>query len=126
MALSTISEQLIPMFGLTQLHHTADPETTLDKFLFLVENAITNSNRLTTIISFSALFALIAMRTVKDKFKGIWWIHNIPEVLLVVVASTSLFCFFLVALTDQSLTLFFSSFRTVQVGGPGPRYSWRS
>ena len=125
MALSTISEQLIPMFGLTKLHHTADPETTLDKFLFLVENAITNSNHLTTIISFSALFALIVMRSVKDKFKGTWWIHNIPEVLLVVVASTSLF-FFLVALTDQSLTLFFSFFRTVQVGGSGPRYSWRS
>lgn len=90
-SLSTISEQLIPMFGLTKLHHAADPETTLDKFLFLVANAISNSDRLTTIISFSALFALIAMRSFKDRFKSIRWIYSMPEVFLVVVVSTSLF-----------------------------------
>ena len=79
------------MFGLTKLHHAADPETTLDKFLFLVANAISNSDRLTTIISFSALFALIAMRSFKDRFKSIRWIYSMPEVFLVVVVSTSLF-----------------------------------
>jgi hypothetical protein len=89
------------MFGLTKLHHAADPETTLDKLLFLIANAISNSDRLTTIISFSALFALVAMKSLKDRFKGTWWIHSIPEVFIVVVASTSLF-FSLDALADHS------------------------
>ena len=92
--MSTISEQLIPMFGLTKLHHVADPETTLDKLLFLITNAIPNSDRLTTIISFSALFALIAMRSFKDRYKSTWWIYSMPEVFLVVVVSTCLFSFF--------------------------------
>jgi hypothetical protein len=91
------------MFGLTKLHHVADPETTLDKLLFLIENVISNSDRLTTIISFSALFALIAMKSLKDRFKGTWWIHSLPEVFIVVVASTSPFPpYFLDALADQS------------------------
>ena len=81
------------MFGLTKLHHVADPETTLDKLLFLIMNVFANANRLTTIISFSALFALIAMRSFKDKYKGTWWIYNMPEVFLVVVVSTSMFIF---------------------------------
>jgi high affinity sulfate transporter 1 len=81
-------EQLIPMFGLTQLQHVADPETTLDKLLFLIQHAVTNSNRLTTIISFSALFVLIAMRNLKNRFKDTWWIYRLPEVLVVVVVST--------------------------------------
>ena len=88
----SISEQLIPMFGLTKLHHVADPETTLDKLLFLI-NAIYSSDRLTTIISFTALFALIAMRSFKDRYKSIWWIYSLPEVFLVVVVSTGLFIF---------------------------------
>ena len=79
------------MFGLTKLFHAADPETTLDKLHFLIHNTITNSNRLTAIISFSALFALIALRYVKNKFQGISCIYRLPEVLIVVVASTSLF-----------------------------------
>ncbi|KDR75521.1 hypothetical protein GALMADRAFT_247970 [Galerina marginata CBS 339.88] len=81
-------EQLIPMFGLAHLHHVVDPETTFDKFLFLIRNAFTNSNPLTTLISFSALFALVALRTVKNRFKGTWWIYRIPEVLVVVIVST--------------------------------------
>ena len=79
------------MFGLTKLHHLADPQTTLDKLLFLICNAIPHLDRLTTIISFSALFALIAMRSFKDRYKGTWWIYNLPEVFIVVVVSTSLF-----------------------------------
>ena len=82
------------MFGLTKLLHVADPETSLDKLLFLIRNAFTNSDRLTTVISFSALFALIALRYVKDKFKGTWWIYRLPEVLIVVVASTGPFYLF--------------------------------
>lgn len=77
------------MFGLTKLHHVGDVETTLDKIHFLIQNVMTKSNRLTAIISFSALFALVAFRYFKNKFKGIWWIYRLPEVLIVVVASTS-------------------------------------
>jgi Sulfate permease family len=83
------SEQLFPMFGLTKLHHVGDAETTLDKIHFLFQNVMTKSNRLTAIISFSALFALVAFRYFKNKFKGTWWIYRLPEVLIVVVASTS-------------------------------------
>jgi len=85
------SEQLIPMFGLSKLMHVVDPETTVDKFLFLLQNAFTKSNPLTTTISFSALFTLIALRVVKNRFKGIWWIYRIPEVLVVVLVSTCAF-----------------------------------
>ena len=103
------SEQLIPMFGLTELHNVADLETTLDKLLFLIQNAISNSDRLTTFVSFSALFALVAMKYFKNKFEGTWWIYRLPEVLIVVVASTSLFSLFVTG-GSQSLTFFFSHF----------------
>ncbi|KAF8806674.1 sulfate anion transporter [Phlegmacium glaucopus] len=89
-AILIMIEQLIPMFGLTELLHAADPETTLEKLRFLFQNAITNPNRLTTIISFSALFALVALKYVKNKFQGTWWIYRLPEVLIVVVVSTIL------------------------------------
>ena len=112
------------MFGLTKLQHVADPETTLDKFLFLISNAISNSNRLTTIISFSALFVLITMKSLKERYKGTWWIYSLPEVFLVVVVSTSLFFYFDLTGRSQSLTIFFSSFRPAQVGETGRRYSW--
>ena len=82
------------MFGLTKLLHVVDPETALGKLEFLIRNAFTHANRLTTIISFSALFTFIALRYVKDKFRGTWWIYRLPEVLIVVVASTSLFYLF--------------------------------
>ncbi|KAF4621367.1 hypothetical protein D9613_001001 [Agrocybe pediades] len=81
-------EQFIPMLGLTKLLHIVDPETTFDKFLFVVRNAFKNSHPLTTTISFSALFALVALRNVKNKFKKTWWIYRVPEVLVVVILST--------------------------------------
>ena len=85
------SEQLIPMFGLSKLMRIADPDTTLDKFLFLLRNAFTEFNPLTTTISFSALFSLVALRELKNRFKGTWWIYRIPEVLVVVLVSTCVF-----------------------------------
>lgn len=77
------------MLGLTKLLHQLDPETTVQKFMFLVKNALQYSNPLTATISFSALFALVALRVFKNKFKHIWWIYRVPEVLVVVIASTS-------------------------------------
>ncbi|KAF8911625.1 sulfate anion transporter [Gymnopilus junonius] len=83
-------EQLIPMFGLSELLHVLDPETTFEKAAFLFRYALSRMNPVTTIISFSSLFALVALRYIRNRFKGIWWIYRIPEVLVVVVVSTML------------------------------------
>lgn len=83
-----LSEQLIPMFGLAALEDQVRPETTLDKTLFLVEYVWTHSHRLTTLISFGVLFVLVFLRLFKESFKRTWWIYRLPEVLLVVIAST--------------------------------------
>lgn len=86
-----ISEQLIPMFGLTELEHTLNPQSTLDKFIFIVDNLFSHTHRITAIISFSALFALVLLRSFKGAFKRYWWIYRVPEVLVVVIISTSEF-----------------------------------
>ncbi|KIL62009.1 hypothetical protein M378DRAFT_81836, partial [Amanita muscaria Koide BX008] len=83
-------EQLIPMFGLTKLQHILDPETTMAKLGFLLENVFTHAHKMTTIISFSALLAIVLFRAFKNMFKRNRWIYNLPEVLIVVVASTAL------------------------------------
>ncbi|EKM81234.1 hypothetical protein AGABI1DRAFT_112909 [Agaricus bisporus var. burnettii JB137-S8] len=83
-------EQLIPMFGLTHLSHELDLETTLDKIIFLCQYAWSNYHPLSTVVSFGALFTLIAIRSAKNQLKKYWFIYRIPEVLLVVIASTVL------------------------------------
>ncbi|RDX40417.1 sulfate anion transporter [Lentinus brumalis] len=83
-------EQLIPMFGLTQLEHVLQPKSTLDKLFFLIENAFTHAHKLTTIISFGALSILVAIRSCKQAFKKYWFIYRLPEVFIVVVVSTML------------------------------------
>ncbi|RDB25013.1 hypothetical protein Hypma_007463 [Hypsizygus marmoreus] len=83
-------EQLIPMFGLVNLQRALQPETTMDKLFFLLEHAFTDSNVRTTIISFTALVALVVFRNLKGLFKRYWWIYRLPEVLIVVVVSTFL------------------------------------
>ncbi|KAF9523825.1 sulfate anion transporter [Crepidotus variabilis] len=82
-------EQFIPMLGLTSLSHVIDPQTTIQKAIFLIEYA-QSSHLPTTIISFTALFALVAFRWIKNNFKTTWWIYRIPEVLIVVIVSTFL------------------------------------
>ena len=77
------------MFGLTKLEHVLQPKSTLDKLLFLVENAFTHAHELTTIISFGALGILVAVRSFKQAFKKYWFIYRLPEVFIVVVVSTS-------------------------------------
>ncbi|EGO00784.1 hypothetical protein SERLA73DRAFT_167030 [Serpula lacrymans var. lacrymans S7.3] len=81
-------EQLIPMFGLVELEHTFNPETTLDKILFLVENVFTHLHKPTTFISFGVLMVLLLLRTFKGRYRKYWWIYRIPEVFVVVVLST--------------------------------------
>lgn len=77
------------MFGLTALQHTLNPHSTLEKMIFLVDNVFTHTHRTTAIISFGALLTLILMRSFKNAFKKYWFIYRIPEVLVVVVVSTS-------------------------------------
>ncbi|KAF8630886.1 hypothetical protein AX17_005244 [Amanita inopinata Kibby_2008] len=83
-------EQLMPMLGLTDLMHQVDPESTCQKIMFLLENTLSHAHKATTIISFSALFILVFLRELKSMFKNKWWIYRLPEVLIVVVASTAL------------------------------------
>lgn len=85
---AALREQLVPMFGLVALEEQVSPETTLDKILFLVKYAGTHSHKLTTLISFGVLLILIFLRFFKESFKKTWWIYRIPEILVVVVAST--------------------------------------
>lgn len=89
-AIVIMVEQLIPMFGLTELEHTLNPQSTLDKFIFIVDNLFSHTHRITAIISFSALFALVLLRSFKGAFKRYWWIYRVPEVLVVVIISTML------------------------------------
>ncbi|KAG1804121.1 sulfate transporter family-domain-containing protein [Suillus subaureus] len=81
-------EQLIPMFGLVALENQMNPESTLDKIVFLLEFSWSNYHKPTMLVSFGALLVLIFMRTSKGYFRRIWWIERLPEVLLVVVLST--------------------------------------
>ena len=84
-----VSEQLIPMLGLVSLQHTVNPHTTLEKVLFLIEYTANNVHILTATISFGALAILLAIRRVKKSFTKYWFIYRLPEVLLVVIVSTS-------------------------------------
>ncbi len=88
MVLGFVSEQLIPMCGLTELEHMLNPDTTLDKFIFFIENGWEHSHRLTTVVSFGTLVVLISMRMIKGLFKNYWFIYRIPEVLIVVIVAT--------------------------------------
>ncbi|EJD08166.1 sulfate anion transporter [Fomitiporia mediterranea MF3/22] len=83
-------EQFIPMFGLSELEHALNPETTLDKLIFLIRNVTSHEHRPTTIISFGALAILVFFRYFKAFFKNHWFIYRLPEVLIVVIASTIL------------------------------------
>lgn len=79
------------MLGLVPLERILHPSTTVEKFLFLVENMFTNGNPTTAIVSFVALGTLLVLRFLKGIFKKYWFIYRIPEVLVVVVVSTSEF-----------------------------------
>ncbi|KAI6046373.1 sulfate transporter family-domain-containing protein [Pisolithus marmoratus] len=89
-ALVIAVEQLVPMFGLADLENTLQPESTLDKIIFLMEYVWSDGHRLTTIVSFSALAALILFRAFKNYFKNTPWIYRLPEVLIAVVLATVL------------------------------------
>jgi len=77
------------MFGLVALENKLNPESTLDKIIFLLEYVWTHYHKPTMLVSFGALLVLIFMRSFKSHFRHTWWIYRLPEVLIVVVLSTS-------------------------------------
>lgn len=88
-------EQLIPMLGLAHLEHAIKPVpvTTVDKFLFIVENAGAHTHWLTAAISFGTLVALLSARALKRRLakrEGWAWVKLVPEVFLAVVIATFL------------------------------------
>jgi cobalamin biosynthesis protein CobD/CbiB len=95
------------MFGLVALEHTVHPANTIEKLVFLIENAFTHYNRTTTTISFGALLVLVCLRASKTMFQKYWWIYRLPEVLVVVVVSTCM-CLLLYDFSNTSLTPVYS------------------
>ncbi|KAI0002285.1 sulfate anion transporter [Russula compacta] len=83
-------EQLIPMLGLTALEHTLNPQSTLEKIIFLVEYGFTRAHGPTSFISACALVALIMLRMLKASLRRFRWVQGVPEVLIVVIVSTVL------------------------------------
>ncbi len=79
----------MPMLGLTALEHKVKPETTLEKIFFLVEFGFTNAHRPTFVVSACALGALIMLRLLKASLHRFKWVARVPEVLIVVIVSTS-------------------------------------
>jgi MFS superfamily sulfate permease-like transporter len=82
-------EQLIPMLGLTTLYRSLHPHSTLDKIDFLLTYTWSHTHIHTARISFGALVILMSMRWIKGKFSNHSYIYRLPEVLIVVVVSTS-------------------------------------
>lgn len=77
------------MFGLTALERQLQPESTMDKIIFLVHYGWSHAHELTTLLSFGVLLALMLFRYLKNCFKNTWWIYRLPEVLITVVLATS-------------------------------------
>ncbi len=80
------------MLGLVTLEHSLKPETTLEKIFFLVEYGFTQAHRPTTFVSACALVSLVMLRMLKATLRRYKWVTRIPEVLIVVIISTSTFC----------------------------------
>lgn len=91
LAHSPYSEQLIPMLGLVALEHKLNPHTTPEKILFLVENGFTRAHRPSAFVSVIALIALVMLRMLKAALRRYKWVTRVPEVLIVVIVSTSMF-----------------------------------
>jgi hypothetical protein len=79
----------MPMLGLLALEHEVNPQTTLHKIAFLLEYGFTHFHRPTAILSFSAFFILVAVRNLKVYVKRWPLLYRIPEVLVLVIVSTS-------------------------------------
>lgn len=74
------------MLGLLPMEKVHQPKTTMDKIFFLVEH-VPDLHVPTAVVAFGAFGALVMLKYVKGLFKS-GWIRGIPEVLIVVIAST--------------------------------------
>jgi len=81
------------MLGLVPLEKTLQPKTTMDKLFFLVKH-VPDLHGPTATVAFGAFTALVVLRYIKSCFKS-GWIRGIPEVLIIVIVSTSAFGDFL-------------------------------
>jgi hypothetical protein len=81
------------MLGLTALEHKVKPETTLEKIFFLAEFGFTSVHRPTLVVSACALGTLVMLRLLKASLRRFKWVARIPEVLIVVIVSTSTFLY---------------------------------
>jgi hypothetical protein len=79
------------MLGLVALEHELNPQTTLEKIFFLVENGFTKAHRPSAFVSTIALTALVMLRMLKASLRRYKWVTRVPEVLIVVIVSTSTF-----------------------------------
>ncbi|KAG9038216.1 hypothetical protein FRB95_002177 [Tulasnella sp. JGI-2019a] len=83
--------QLIPLLGLSKFASEVNPETTLDKIVFLVENTWTNAHPLTAAISLGAVLFIFTSRAIKlrarSRFPAIFYV---PEIFLLIVLTTVL------------------------------------
>ncbi|GMK59887.1 hypothetical protein CspeluHIS016_0901040 [Cutaneotrichosporon spelunceum] len=85
-------EQSIPLFGLTDvLKNAGNPPTLpIPKLIFIIKH-ITESNPITTTISVCSLSFLIFGKIIKQRVKrrpGGAWLRFVPEILIVVIATT--------------------------------------
>jgi len=80
------------MLALTTPEYKLKLETTLEQIFFLVEHGFTQAHQLTALVSACALVSLVVLRMLKVSLRRYKWITYIPEVLIVVIISTSAFC----------------------------------
>lgn len=96
--------QLVPILGLERvMAHSKHPvETPLEKLRFVFRH-IQYTHKLTLVVSLVALALLVFMKLFKHKLvkrKGFTWLAYFPEVLFVVIVSTSTFRFCLSAMAE--------------------------
>ncbi|KAF8589481.1 hypothetical protein K439DRAFT_1628706 [Ramaria rubella] len=96
-AVVILIEQLIPIFGLVGLESSPPssdpPHTTLDKAIFLIRYTCVNprAHWFTAAVGFGTLAVLLFIRSTKRTVAKRWmWVKWIPEVLMVVIMSTTL------------------------------------
>jgi len=83
----------MPMLGLVELMRTVNPESTWEKFLFILEH-IPRIHEATAFVAFTALGVLVGLRffkhAISQSTKYLAWFRYVPEVLVTVIVFTFL------------------------------------
>ena len=114
------SKQLIPMFGLVGLENQLQPETTLDKIIFLIKNVWSHAHQLTTIVSFGALLVLMlfhSFKTASDQWRPVTDspdVEDIPGALIVRIRESLDFGACCHKIVRSTLTVFISQHLSAQ------------